>query len=96
MVSARTRWAIVCLVLSGYATGGTRGQNSQFDVASVKPTNVAEQTYLVFYPGGRLSAKTLSLGSLIKAAWRLQSDQLDGPVRKWIRSEGFDVRTVQS
>src|SRR5262245_50052743 len=83
------RSAFVFIAASGWISA-LHGQHPQFDVASVKPTKITEQTYIVFYPGGRLVARNFPLGSLVKAAWHLQNDQIDGGP-KWIRSDGFDV-----
>lgn len=82
--------AIVVGCLSLVATVPAHGQNRQFDVASVKPTAISAGRSIVLFPLGGIKARNVSLSSLIKIAWQLQDDQLDGDA-SWIRSERFDV-----
>ena len=62
-----------------------------FDVTSVKPNNSGEGRFaLLGEPGGGLTATNVTLGMLIRAAYRLQDNQIVGGP-KWLFSDRFDV-----
>src|SRR5438105_2123494 len=62
-----------------------------FEVASVKPhKSDDQQVTMVAQPGGRFTARNITLRFLIRTAYRLQDDQvLDGP--DWLASDRFDI-----
>jgi uncharacterized protein (TIGR03435 family) len=64
--------------------------NRAFEVASVKPTKTQGITLNMIYPGGRFTATNAPLGWLIKRAYGLQNDQLEGGA-SWMQSEHFDI-----
>jgi uncharacterized protein (TIGR03435 family) len=66
-----------------------RGQDPQFEVASIKPTKTQDTSLLIFYPR-RLSVTNSRLPGLIRGAYRLQDDQLVGGP-SWINSDAFDI-----
>lgn len=61
-----------------------------FEVASVKPTKTDRLALYNIAPGGRLRVTNFPVKGLIKLAWNLQNEQLDGGP-KWTETEGFDI-----
>lgn len=62
-----------------------------FTVASVKPSDPGtEGIRLAFTPGGRLAASNVTLRFLIKIAYNLRDDQIDGGPA-WLASKRFNV-----
>lgn len=64
----------------------------EFEVASVKPTSTTDGSLAVdFLPGGRFSARNLSVHNLLRNAYELQDYQLSGEPG-WLASAGFDIQ----
>lgn len=63
----------------------------EFEVASVKPTATRDGSLSVnFPPGGRFSARDLTLKQLLQNAYALQAYQISGGPG-WLATEGFDI-----
>lgn len=66
-------------------------KRAEFEVASVKPTATKDGSLSVgFPPGGRFSARNLTLKQLLPNAYGMQDYQIAGGPG-WITSEGFDI-----
>jgi uncharacterized protein (TIGR03435 family) len=64
-----------------------------FAVASIKPSETAENGYVRWFPGGRLRVAHLPLQFLIRFAWDLSDDRITG-APKWISDELFDIEAT--
>ncbi len=63
----------------------------QFEVASIKPTATKDGSLAVsFPPGGRFSARNLTLKQLLQNVYAMQDYQIVGGPG-WITSAGFDI-----
>lgn len=61
-----------------------------FEVASIRPAlNNTRGTSFDMFEGGRLTVTSVTLYSLIKSAWMLQSSQLEGP--GWLDGDRYDI-----
>ena len=84
-----------CVVVAAVAIGAQ--EVTQFEVASVKPSNPAAgspvaRTPLLLPPvGGRLTATNVTVKQLVQFAYGLQSFQVAGGPA-WVESERFDVQ----
>jgi uncharacterized protein (TIGR03435 family) len=85
------------LLLAGFAWAQAPPAGPAFDVATIKPAeapNMAQISAGKIHVGmkieaGRVDAGFMSLGDLIRAAYKLKSYQLTGP--DWMNSQRFDV-----
>jgi uncharacterized protein (TIGR03435 family) len=60
-------------------------------VASVKPNNAVDaRTFSEYSPGGRLTATAVTVGSLLRIAYRIQPYQLVG-APAWISTKRYDI-----
>ena len=60
-------------------------------VASIKPNNAADaRSFSEYYPGGRLTATAVTVGSLLRIAYRIQPYQLAG-APGWISTRRYDI-----
>ncbi len=99
MSSAGTRLVtgMVAVALAAGAAGGQTASPPAFEVASVKaadsldPAKLAagQQRIGVTIDAARVDLRSLSLGDLIRTAYKVKSYQLSGP--DWMNTERFDV-----
>src|SRR5580692_8398468 len=62
-----------------------------FEVASIKPTSTQDGSFAInFPPGGRFSAKNVTVHNLLRTAYGLEDYQISGGPG-WTASAGFDV-----
>lgn len=62
-----------------------------FEVASIKPSAVRDGSFTINYPpGGRFSAKNVTVKILVRNAYNLQDYELQGGP-DWAASAGFDI-----
>jgi len=60
-------------------------------VASIKPNNaVGARTFSEYFPGGRLTATAVTVGHLLRIAYRIQPYQLVG-APAWISNRRYDI-----
>jgi uncharacterized protein (TIGR03435 family) len=64
-----------------------------FAVASIKPSETADNGYVRWFPGGRLRAEHVPLQFLIRFAWDLPNDRIAG-APKWVSYELFDIEAT--
>jgi uncharacterized protein (TIGR03435 family) len=63
----------------------------EFEVASVKPTGIRDGSFAFdFPPGGRFTAKGVTVHNLLRTAYSLQDYQVQGGPG-WMDSAGFDI-----
>jgi bla regulator protein blaR1 len=80
------------LALSIAMAALTLAQTPQFEVASVKPTATKDGSLTFdFPPGGRFTARNLTVQMLLRIAYELQDYQISGGPA-WITSAGFDIQ----
>jgi uncharacterized protein (TIGR03435 family) len=66
-------------------------KTTEFEVATVKPTATQDGSLSVnFPPGGRFTARNLTLKQLLQNAWSMQDYQIVGGPG-WTTSAGFDI-----
>jgi uncharacterized protein (TIGR03435 family) len=92
-VSEMSRRVVLTLVLAVSAIAQTR---PEFEVASVKPAELdparlmsGQQRIGATIDAARVDLRSLSLGDLIRTAYRVKSYQISGP--EWIETQRFDV-----
>ena len=62
-----------------------------FEVASIKPTAVHDGSFTInFPPGGRYSAKNVTVRNLLRTTYNVQDYQIEGGP-DWLSSAGFDI-----
>jgi hypothetical protein len=68
------------------------GQESEFEVASVKPnkSGIAGKVSIQTQPGGRFTAENVTVRQMIRFAYQLQDSQLSG-APKWLDDDRFDI-----
>lgn len=78
-------------VLSSLLLPSFLSAQTAFDVASIKPTAVRDGSFTIDYPpGGRFSAKNVTVRTLLQSAYGVQDYQIqDGPA--WLATAGFDI-----
>jgi len=65
-------------------------KRAEFEVASIKPTTTEGSFTVNFPPGGRFSARNLTVQNLLRNAYGLQDYQISGGPG-WITTAGFDI-----
>jgi uncharacterized protein (TIGR03435 family) len=64
---------------------------AKFEVASIKPTSTQDGSFAInFPPGGRFSARNITVHNLLRSAYGLEDYQIAGGPA-WINSPGFDI-----
>lgn len=88
-------WTLCAQQSSTTGVGGEAVVLSQFEVASVKPTDVSGDNLvdLRVYPGGRVMVRGCELLGLIKVAFGLSYQQVAGGP-DWIRQIKYDVEAL--
>jgi uncharacterized protein (TIGR03435 family) len=67
-------------------------KRAEFEVASIKPTATKDGSFAVDYlPGGRFSARNVTVKVLLQDSYALQDYQISGGP-DWITSAGFDIQ----
>jgi bla regulator protein blaR1 len=66
-------------------------KRAEFEVASIKPTATQGSFTFDFPPGGRFTARNVTLNLLLRVAYQLQDYQISGGPG-WITSAGFDIQ----
>ncbi|HEY5330608.1 MAG TPA: TIGR03435 family protein [Acidobacteriaceae bacterium] len=62
-----------------------------FEVASIKPTTVRDGSFTINYPpGGRFSARNITVRILLQSAYDVQDYQIQGGPA-WLATAGFDI-----
>src|SRR5579863_7862369 len=68
------------------------GQTVQFEAASIRPA-ASTGLRIDFLPGGRFSAKTITVNMLLRNAYSVEDYQIIG-APGWAGSEGFDIEAT--
>ena len=68
----------------------TLALGQKFEVASIKPTAAQGSLSIDFPPGGRFSAKSITVNMLLRNAYGVQDYQIAGGPG-WMASDGFDI-----
>jgi len=67
---------------------------TKFEVASIKPTATKDGSFSdAFPPGGRFTARNMTVHNLLRAAYGLEDYQISGGPA-WISSAGFDIQAA--
>ena len=81
----------ITLVLAGGLLAAQSPETPAFDVESVKPNRSADTESASFVqPGGRYTARNVTLRMLVKTAYTLHDDQIIGGP-DWIDADRFDI-----
>ncbi len=83
------------LLLAPNAVRSQAPAKLEFEVASIKPSATVGSFTIDFPPGGRFSARNLTVAILLRTAYLVQDYQiLGGP--NWMNSAGFDIEARAS
>ncbi|HLK62104.1 MAG TPA: TIGR03435 family protein [Bryobacteraceae bacterium] len=67
-------------------------KRAEFEVASIKPTATKDGSFTYdFPPGGRFTARNLTVKILLQAAYSLEDHQISGGP-DWMTTAGFDIQ----